>query len=99
MSVFVSCLVECSKVHNFFHFFSARISPEGGINVAYNCVDRHAYANPDKTAILYEADEPGKTQAISYAELLRETSRIANVLKHWGVKKGDTVSIYLPMTW
>jgi acetyl-CoA synthetase len=74
-------------------------SPEGGLNVSYNCLDRHAYANPDKTAIIYEADEPGQAREISYAELLRETCRIANVLKGWGVKKGDTVSIYLPMTW
>jgi len=73
--------------------------PEGGLNVSYNCLDRHAYANPDKTAIIYEADEPGQAREISYAELLRETCRIANVLKGWGVKKGDTVSIYLPMTW
>lgn len=74
-------------------------SPEGGLNVSYNCLDRHAYKNPDKTAIIYEADEPGQAREISYAELLRETCRIANVLRGWGVKKGDTVSIYLPMTW
>jgi len=73
--------------------------PEGGINAAYNCLDRHAYANPNKVAIIYEADEPENSREITYAELLRETCKVANVLKEWGVKKGDAVSIYLPMTW
>ena len=52
-----------------------------------------------QTAIIYEADEPGEGREITYAELLREVSSVANVLKQFGVKKGDTVSIYLPMTW
>src|SRR5258707_2380178 len=52
-----------------------------------------------QTAIIYEADEPGTGREISFAELLREVSSVANVLKSFGVKKGDTVSIYLPMTW
>lgn len=73
--------------------------PEGGINVSYNCLDRHAYKNPDKTAIIYEADEPEHSRDISYAELFRETCKVANVLRKWGVKKGDTVSIYMPMAW
>ncbi|CAE6443101.1 unnamed protein product [Rhizoctonia solani] len=50
-------------------------------------------------AIIYEADEPGEGVIVTYAELLRETCKIANVLKEFGVRKGDTVSIYLPMTW
>lgn len=50
-------------------------------------------------AIIYEADEPSESKEITYGELLREVSRVANVLKGFGVKKGDTVSIYLPMTW
>ncbi|KAJ2928133.1 hypothetical protein H1R20_g8947, partial [Candolleomyces eurysporus] len=73
--------------------------PEGGLNASYNCVDRWAYKHPNKTAIIYEADEPGEGREISYAELFREVCSIANVLKSWGVKKGDTVSVYLPMTW
>ncbi|KAI0801962.1 acetyl-coenzyme a synthetase [Irpex lacteus] len=73
--------------------------PEGYINASYNCVDRWAFQTPDKTAIIYEADEPGESAEISYSQLLRETSRVANVLKSYGVKKGDTVTIYLPMTW
>jgi len=73
--------------------------PEGRINASYNCLDRHYYKNPEKTAIIYEADEASDSREISYAELMRETCRVANVLKSWGVKKGDAVSIYLPMTW
>ncbi|TFY75948.1 hypothetical protein EWM64_g8064 [Hericium alpestre] len=73
--------------------------PEGGLNASYNCVDRWAFKHPDKTAIIYEADEPNEGSLISYAELLREVCSVANVLKELGVKKGDTVSVYLPMTW
>ncbi|KAH9021648.1 acetate--CoA ligase [Lactarius hengduanensis] len=73
--------------------------PEGALNASYNCVDRWAFKHPNKTAIIYEADEPNEGAEISYAELLREVSRLANVLKGLGVKKGDTVSIYLPMAW
>ncbi|KAH9947778.1 acetate--CoA ligase [Amylocystis lapponica] len=71
----------------------------GGLNASYNCVDRWAFKHPDKTAIIYEADEPGEGSNISYAQLLREVCGIANVLRSLGVKKGDTVSVYLPMTW
>ena len=52
-----------------------------------------------QTAIIYEADEPGTGREISFAELLHEVSSVANVLKSFGIKKGDTVSVYLPMTW
>ncbi|GMK54489.1 hypothetical protein CspeluHIS016_0110750 [Cutaneotrichosporon spelunceum] len=73
--------------------------PEGTLNAAYNCVDRHYYKNPDKVAIIYEADEPSDSREITYRELFHEVCRVANVLRSWGVKKGDTVSVYLPMTW
>jgi acyl-coenzyme A synthetase/AMP-(fatty) acid ligase len=62
-------------------------------DAAYNCLDRHFYAHPDKTAIIFEADESGDSREISWGELMRETCRVANVLKEWGVKKGDAVSI------
>jgi len=68
-------------------------SPEGTLNAAYNCLDRHFYANPEKTAIIYEADEASESREISFRELMKETCQIANVLKSWGVKKGDAVSI------
>ncbi|CAG8632877.1 6139_t:CDS:2 [Dentiscutata heterogama] len=70
---------------------------EGQLNASYNCLDRHAIKNPDKVAIIYEADEPGQGRKITYGELLRDVCRFANVLKAHGVKKGDTVSIYMPM--
>ncbi|KAH0565223.1 hypothetical protein GP486_001384 [Trichoglossum hirsutum] len=70
---------------------------EGRLNAAYNCVDRHAFKDPDKLAIIYEADEPSEGRNITYGELLRQVSKLAYVLKQMGVKKGDTVAIYLPM--
>ncbi|KAJ7760302.1 acetyl-CoA synthetase, partial [Mycena maculata] len=73
--------------------------PDGTLNAAYNCVDRHAFARPDAIALIYEADEPGEGRSVTYAELLREVCGLANVLRRMGVKKGDTVSVYLPMTW
>ncbi|KAJ7160430.1 acetate--CoA ligase [Mycena filopes] len=73
--------------------------PEGTLNASYNCVDRHAFTSPDRVAIIYEADEPGEGRSVTYSELLREVCGLANVLKGMGVRKGDTVSVYLPMTW
>ncbi|CAB4412971.1 unnamed protein product [Rhizophagus irregularis] len=70
---------------------------EGELNASYNCIDRHALANPDKVAIIHEADEPGNSRRITYGELLHEVSRLANTLKSLGLKKGDTVAIYMPM--
>lgn len=70
---------------------------EGQLNASYNCVDRHAIKNPDKPAVIYEADEPGEGRTLTYGELLREVSQLAFALKQMGVKKGDTVALYLPM--
>lgn len=70
---------------------------EGSLNASFNCVDRHAIKDPNKVAIIYEADEPSEGRNITYGELLREVSRVAWTLKQLGVKKGDTVGIYLPM--
>lgn len=70
---------------------------EGQLNASYNCVDRHAHATPDKPAIIYEADESEDGRTLTYSELLREVCKTAYVLKQMGVKKGDTVAIYLPM--
>ena len=70
----------------------------GQINASYNCVDRHAIANPDKVALIYEADEPGQSQKITYKELLEQVCQVAQVLKYsMGVEKGDTVAVYMPM--
>ncbi|KAK4978289.1 hypothetical protein LTR28_006506, partial [Elasticomyces elasticus] len=70
---------------------------EGRLNASYNCVDRHAIKNPDKPAIIYEGDEAGEGRIITYGELLREVCKLAWVLKEMGVRKGDTVALYLPM--
>ncbi|CEG49410.1 acetate-ligase [Plasmopara halstedii] len=69
----------------------------GEMNVSTNCIDRHAKKHPNKTAIIWEADEIGQDRHISYSELLEETCRIANAMKFAGVRRGDTVSIYMPM--
>ncbi|EPQ29685.1 uncharacterized protein PFL1_02905 [Pseudozyma flocculosa PF-1] len=70
---------------------------EGQLNATYNCVDRWATKFPDRVAIIYEADEPDQHQEITYSELQRRVSQAANMLKKLGVKKGDTVIVYLPM--
>ncbi|CAO3614625.1 unnamed protein product [Cunninghamella blakesleeana] len=70
---------------------------EGELNACYNCVDCHALTNPDKIAIIHEGDEPGNIRRITYRELLQEVSRLANVLTSLDVRKGDNISIYMPM--
>lgn len=69
----------------------------GELNAAYNCVDRFALQNPEKPAIIYEADNENDNKTITYSQLLNEVCQVAAVLDSWGVKKGDTVAIYLPM--
>ena len=70
---------------------------DGTTNVALNCVDRHLATRGDKVAIIWEGDDPGESRRITYRELHQEVCRFANVLKANGVRKGDTVSIYMPM--
>jgi len=70
---------------------------DGSLNVSYNCIDRHAKKNPDRTAIIWEGDDPNNVKKITYNELLTNVCRAANVLKKLGVKKGDRVTIYLTM--
>ena len=67
------------------------------INVAYNCVDRHAQATPNRTAIIWEGDDPEVDKKITYSQLKDSVCKMANVLKKHGVKKGDRVTIYMPM--
>ena len=66
-------------------------------NACYNCVDRHLEVRPDKTAIIWEGNEPGEDATISYRQLHEQVCKFSNVLKSRGVKKGDRVSIYMPM--
>jgi acetyl-CoA synthetase len=67
------------------------------LNVSYNCLDRHLATRKDQVAIIWEGDNPEESRQITYYELHNEVSRFANVLKARGVKKGDRVSLYLPM--
>ena len=68
------------------------------LNITVNCIDRHVKTHPDKTAILFEPNNVNeKPKSFTYSELLVEVSKMANVLKSLGVKKGDRVCIYLPM--
>ncbi|HEX2728939.1 MAG TPA: AMP-binding protein, partial [Rubrobacteraceae bacterium] len=70
----------------------------GKINVAYNCLDYQVeQGKGDKTAFIWEGDEPGDTKTYTYSELTAEVKKFANVLKDLGVEKGDRVGIYLPM--
>jgi len=66
-------------------------------NITVNCLDRHIESRGDQTAILWEGNEPGETRSLTYQELLTQVCRFSNVLKKHGVKKGDRVSIYMPM--
>ena len=70
---------------------------DGELNVSVNCLDRHLAKRGDQTAILWEGDDPGESKAITYREAHEQTCRLANLLKARGVKKGDRVTIYLPM--
>ncbi len=72
---------------------------EGGqLNITENCIDRHLTTRGDKTALLFEPNDPAESaQHITYMELYRQVNKMANVLKAQGVKKGDRVCIYLPM--
>lgn len=70
---------------------------DGVLNVCANCVDRHLGSRADQTAILWESDDPAVDKAITYRELHERVSRLGNVLKGLGVKKGDRVILYMPM--
>lgn len=71
---------------------------DGVLNACYNCVDRHVEAGKgDDTALIFEGDEPDDSHTVTYAQLQAHVSRLANVLKDLGVKKGDRVTIYMPM--
>ncbi|NLL94169.1 MAG: acetate--CoA ligase [Thermoplasmatales archaeon] len=70
----------------------------GKLNVSYNCLDRHVKNGLKNTAaLIFEADEPDQSRTYTYAQLLYEVQRFANVLKSKGVKRGDRVAVYLPM--
>lgn len=70
---------------------------DGTTNVAHNCIDRHLATRAKQTAIIWEGDNPSESKKITYGELYTEVCKFANVLKANGVKRGDRVTIYLPM--
>jgi len=70
---------------------------DGVLNVSANCVDRHLAKRGDQTAIIWEGDDPADSKRITYREMHEQVCRLANVLKARGVKKGDRVTIYMPM--
>ncbi|MBV6489239.1 MAG: acetate--CoA ligase [Pseudorhodoplanes sp.] len=70
---------------------------DGTLNAAYNCIDRHLPQRAKQTAIIWEGDDPKDSKHITYQELHDEVCRFANILRNRNVKKGDRVTIYLPM--
>ncbi len=85
-----NCLFSADKV-NIKWFEGAKL------NVTYNCIDRHLPARADQTAIIWESDDPDKSENITYQQLSDAVNRFANILKQRDVKKGDRVCIYMPM--
>jgi len=79
------------------HNVSIKWFEDGTLNACYNCVDRHLAKRGDQTALLWEGDDPKDDKKLTYRQLHAEVCRFANVLKARGVKKGDRVTIYMPM--
>ncbi len=79
------------------HNVSIKWFEDGTLNVSANCVDRHLEKKADQPAIIWEGDDPSEHKVITYRELHAEVNKFANVLKEAGVKKGDRVTLYLPM--
>jgi acetyl-CoA synthetase len=79
------------------HNVSIKWFEDGTLNICHNCVDRHLAKRGDQTAILWEGDDPKDDKTLTYKQLHAEVCRFANVLKARGVKKGDRVTIYMPM--
>ena len=77
--------------------FSIKWYYDGTLNASSNCIDRHLKDKADQTAIIWEGDDPADSKHISYKELHSEVSKLANGMKSLGVKKGDRVTIYMPM--
>ncbi len=70
---------------------------DGTLNASYNCIDRHLKNNGNKIAIIWEGDNPDEQKSITYNELYKNVCKFANVLKKLGAKKGDRITIYMPM--
>jgi len=79
------------------HHVAIKWFEDGETNVAYNCIDRHLPKRANQTAIIWEGDNPNESKLITYGELHEQVNKFANVLYWHGVRKGDRVTIYLPM--
>ncbi|MEO7366078.1 MAG: AMP-binding protein, partial [Sphingomicrobium sp.] len=77
--------------------FGIKWFADGELNLSVNCLDRHLAERGDRTALVFEADEPGDGRTLTYRELHAETCRMANLLKSRGIGRGDRVMIYMPM--
>ena len=84
------------SVHNE-KFVNSKWFEEGKINVAHNCIDRHLEVHANKTALIWEGDDPNESQEISYQGLHENVSKFGNILKNLGASKGSRVCIYMPM--
>ena len=84
------------SVHNE-KFVDSKWFEEGKINVAHNCIDRHLEVHANKTALIWEGDDPNESQEISYQELHQNVSKFGNILKNLGASKGSRICIYMPM--
>ncbi|MEI8275633.1 MAG: acetyl-coenzyme A synthetase N-terminal domain-containing protein, partial [Hyphomicrobiales bacterium] len=79
------------------HNVSIKWFEDGTLNASYNCVDRHLAKRGDQIAIIWEGDDPKDSRTLTYKQLHADVCKFANVLKARGVKKGDRVTIYMPM--
>ena len=84
------------SVHNE-KFVASKWFEDGKINVAHNCIDRHLELHANKTALIWEGDDPNESQEISYQELHQNVSKFGNILKNLGASKGSRICIYMPM--
>ena len=84
------------SVHNE-KFVDSKWFEDGKINVAHNCIDRHLELHANKTALIWEGDDPNESQEISYQELHQNVSKFGNILKNLGASKGSRICIYMPM--
>lgn len=86
-------VMDCDMASGRFRWFE-----DGELNACVNCVDRHADRDPDKVALIWEKDEPDSHQVVTYGQLKDLVCRMANVLADQGVRRGDAVAIYMPMS-
>ena len=92
----ISWLTDFDEVHNE-SFSNAKWFQGGKTNISFNCIDRHLKDDANKTALIWEGDDPSDSKKLTYQELHDEVCKFANVLKKLGVEKGSRVCIYMPM--